>query len=289
MRKSVLLLVFITLLVGSCQKQDSSIYQPSSRIGEVFGNNFKIEMYMFPSPDTLRKDDTISLKFLAINSGKDSVSGKIQVADTPETSQLGGIQEPAQADFTVKGSADGRNTIDEVIIPEARNIVYSGDVNLTKFIASIDYNIESETVSDKFCLKYYANEGVKNCNFKGTVKTMGPSLITGFDYEYYDSDDDNIIDRLTLKFELNEKCNIAETEGELIQNTQVFLKSTGTNFNCNIDKQSSNEKRKTIKCVNSDVLAISTKTHYEESIVARFKYNCGLTIKSSFINLNKGG
>lgn len=287
MKRLILFLVISILFIGGCQKSDKNVLNPNSRIGEVSGNNFKAEMYMFPSPDTIRRDDPLNLKFLIINFGKNKINGRISVSDAPDNF-LGGIQEPAEIEFTVDGIISEKSVIEEIIVPEARDILYSGDVNITKFLAIITYNVENEYNSDKFCLKHYSSENIKSCNFKGTLKSLTISTLTNKEYEYYDSDDDNIVDRLTLKFELNEACDILSNEQEIIDNMVVSLKNSDTSFDCSIDTKSSNEKRKTIKCVNRDVLNI-VRPYYNDNIVAKFKYDCGLTLRSGFINLNKGG
>src|SRR2546427_181206 len=134
MRKLFFLLIIAILAIGGCQQQGTSTIQSGFKIGEVIGTNFKAEMYMVPGPDVLRKEDPISLSFLLTNSGKSPISGKVKVEDVTDTSQLGGIQGQAQGDFIVNGVTNGISSEYKLTIPEARNIVYNSEVNVTKFI-----------------------------------------------------------------------------------------------------------------------------------------------------------
>ncbi|MEK6974700.1 MAG: hypothetical protein AABW41_05700 [Nanoarchaeota archaeon] len=284
MKKLVLIPIFLLIFIASCGQQNTE-FQPSSKITDVYSNDLKAEMYMYPGPNFIKPESSITLKFVLTSFYNKALHGRISVEDTPDNSQFSGIQEPAEEDFSLPASEKGKNSIKEIIIPGATEFMYANNLDVTGFTATITYSIEKELVSDKICIKYSPRDVINNCNIGGST-SFSNALISNIRYEYADTDTDNIVDKMDLSFDMNEKCEITTSNDDLIQDSQVYLKDANIFFECAIDSKNSNQNHKAIKCTNTDSLNPSNP-YYQDFIVAKFKYDCQLLLKSGFISLNK--
>jgi hypothetical protein len=289
MKLFITFLIISLLFIVSCETGTDTL-PSASKIGSISSNDLNVDMYLFPPPEYIKLTDSMSLKFIFTNKGKTPISGTISVEDTPDNAQFGGILEPAETNFLVDTNKDGKNNIVQVVVPGTEFISYSNGLNLTSFNAIINYGVQKELTSSQFCLKSSDSTNVNKCSSKGTV-TTGESPVNSITYEYLDSNADNIIDKMVLKFDFNDKCEIITTNEQLIQNSEVYLKNAASYFDCSIDKsQGDNVNTKKITCINRDDLNINTNNpYYQESIVVKFKYDCKLLLDSGFINFNKGG
>jgi hypothetical protein len=288
--KSIIVFLIIGLLfVVSCETGTDNL-PSASKIASISSNDLSVDMYLFPPPEYIKLTDSMGLKFIFTNKGKIPISGTISVEDTPDNSQFGGILEPAETNFLVDTNKDGKNNIAQIVVPGTESISYNNGLNLTSFDAIISYSVQKELTSSKFCLKSSDSTNVNKCGSKGTVNT-GESPVSSIDYEYLDSNADNIIDKMVLKFDFNDKCGVSTTNEQLIQDSEVYLKSASSYFDCSIDRSQGNDvNTKKIICSNRDDLNVNMDNpYYQESIVVKFKYDCKLLLDSGFINFNKGG
>lgn len=284
MRRLTLLSVFLLIFIASCEQQNTE-FQPSSKITEIYSNDLKAEMYMYPGPNFIKPENSITLKFVLTSFYNNDLHGRISVEDTPDNSQFGGIQEPAEEDFSLLASEKGKTSIKEIIVPGATEFMYINNLDVTGFAATITYNIEKELVSDKICIKYSPRDVINNCNLGGSA-SFSNALVNNIKYEYADTDTDNIVDKMDLSFDMNEKCEITTNNDDLIKDSQVYLKDSNVFFGCVIDPKNSNQNHKNIKCTNAEPLNPSNP-YYQDFVVAKFKYDCQLVLKSGFISLNK--
>lgn len=291
MKKLLFAMVFLLLFITGCNRQDNDLQlQRSSWITEVYGDGIKAEMYMFPGPRFLKQGDSISLKFVLTNFLSNSINVKISVEDSADTAQFGGIQEPAELEYTLTPAISSRGSIEELTVPGTTDITYN-NLGLVSFLATIDYGVDKEFNSAKFCLKYSSKAIINNCNFIGRVNVPGSSTLSSINYEYADSiGNDDVVDRMEIAFSIDEKCNIITDDQKIIEDSEVYLKNSGNLFECYIDKKESNQNHKSIRCVNANELNLNPGTpYYFENTVAKFKYDCQLVLNSGFIDLNQGG
>ena len=152
MKLITIILIIGILFIVSCDTGVDTL-PSASKIGSVSGNDLNVDMYIFPPPEYIKLTDSMGLKFISTNKGKTPISGTISVEDTPDNAQFGGIQEPAGTDFLVDTNKDGKNNIVQVIVPGTESFSYSNGLNLTSFSAIINYGVQKELTSSRFCLK----------------------------------------------------------------------------------------------------------------------------------------